>query len=233
MMTNMSEGRRTSTLSIRSGILGLISLLITLIVISVPAAASAQGHIDVPVYGEFWGPEWFSLWQPSSEVFVHGGPPTTTSYSGSFGFFFSADPGTFITIFEPDDAGGSAAYPYIDARIDFFAGKVIVDLAGGGVRESTFTNLGSSIGFWISLDLDNDPATSPYLMVTYYDPNYMDISKIIGTAATFTSHDYPNTSLLYFYNPEAAEFPFAGEIVAGVTPASVPNPLPCSFSGPD
>jgi hypothetical protein len=201
-----------------------MSLCIALVVVSVPAHAYAQGHIDVPVYGAFWGPDWVSLWQPDSEVLVHGGAPNPALGPGSFGFFFSADPSTLITIFEPNDLAVPGAYPYVDARIDFITGTVIVDLVGGGVRESTFTNLGSSIGFWVSIDLDNNPATPPGMAYTYFDPAYMDLSHLIGLAATFVSYDYPNTSLMYFYHPEAAEYPFAWEILSGITAVPVPEP---------
>jgi hypothetical protein len=225
MKTTVSGIKRIRKMLCRFCAPGLISIF-TLFAVS----GLANANLVVPPYGEFGSPDWTSLWLPSNGVIlVDGGPSNPALGGGSFGFYFSTDPRTLITIFGPDDLVEPWESTIHNARIDFGAGEVI-DLDGGGVgvTESTFANLGSSIGFWVSLDLDHNPSTPPSMAYTSYDPDL--VGPFIGTALTFPLLSEPSTYLLYFYNPEAVEFPFVNEVVMGIIPApAAPVPEPATI----
>ena len=107
--------------------------------------------------------------------------------NGIFGFYFSNDPGTRITIFDTTDNPGSAT-----AVINFAVGAVI-DVDAGNTVQSVFTVNANPIGFFYEM--------VPPLAVIPTNPIYTQSSlNLLGVdlIATFPSLTTPNAYLLGF-----------------------------------
>lgn len=128
-----------------------------------------------------------------------------------FGFYYGADPGTLIPIFDFDDNPPPAPQT---AAISFSAGAV-VDIDAGNVVQSTFDNsLGlAPIGFYLQI-----PAQIPLFTQAVLNPGGVDV------AGVFPVLGLAQTSAIYFYaNVGGTPVPIGIEIVTPVSPVPLPG----------
>lgn len=143
--------------------------------------------------------------------------PGSAGIFSAFAFYFVSDPTNLIGIFGP----GDQEPPPPQATIDFGLGQVRV----AGVVVSTFTDLGTPIGFAYGYDHDYDVATAPLILST--DPSHPSHSTSGDAAATFPQL----ADLIGFEGPaippgeSETTVLLAYEIVAGITPVPEPTSL--------
>ena len=175
----------------------------------------ASAATTIPGHGDFADDDGTELWYPENQVssFKAFENPAVTGLA-SFGFYFSTDPNTLITIFGPEDQALTS-----EAVIDFTAGTVWdVDDA---VTQSTFTNLGTSIGFWFELD---DP--SPLRIFTQ-----KSLTNGFDYAYSLPSLSDSSKYAITFFITEGGDTPIAVDVFAGITPVPLPAALPIMMTG--
>lgn len=132
----------------------------------------------------------------------------------TFGFFFTKDPSTLITIFDPLDKKVGTTRP--SAKIDFVHGKVY-DKDDNWSIQSTFTPKNGYIGFFLKPD-----SVHTLYTIASMNENGLDV------AATFPHMLLDKTYLFGFEDPDNNTI-FAFEIVQGITP--VPEPETAALMG--
>lgn len=132
----------------------------------------------------------------------------------TFGFFFTEDPGTLITIFDPLDKKVGTTKP--SAKIDFVHG-IVYDKDDNWSIQDTFTINSGSIGFFLKPNSVNTLYT-----IASMNNNGLDV------AATFPHLTLDKTYLFGFENPYTNAI-FAFEVVKGITP--VPEPETAALMG--
>jgi hypothetical protein len=178
----------------------LISVSLAALLTSAGMASAAS---ELPPYGMFESDDGTELWMADAQVlgFKAFENSAVTGFS-SFGFYFATDPDTLITIFGPEDEALAS-----EATIDFNAGEVFdVDDA---MVQSTFTDLGTAIGFWFDVGEPVGPLTI-----------FTQSSLTVAGADSFSlpSSSDPNRYALAFSVPEGGDTPIAIEVVDGITP---------------
>ena len=145
-------------------------------------------------------------------------------FPSSFGFFYDSAPSTPIVIFGPEDQGTGLSQ---SAIIDFAAGTVYDKdesvAAGHQVVQSTFTNSGTPIGFF--LWFNPSPYGSPLYLTTVpsFNPGGYD------AAETFPLKTNPSVYLIGFELPNGKLLSF--DITGGITPVPEPSTLLLLGSG--
>jgi len=175
------------------------------------------------VFGPDDGTELFVPSDPVLSLEVFDFTSSAVGIDSTFGFFYESAPGTLIPIFgsgdQDPDPSGPGSVPQV-AGIDFASGQVIdID---EGVVESTFTALGTNIGFYLALD----PA---FGVPTFYTVQSLNSSGL-DSAATFPQLGDPSTYVLGFEEP-TSNTTVAFEVVSGVSPAPVPEPSSILYLG--
>jgi hypothetical protein len=182
--------------------------------LSFAGRASADPITD---YGPFEDDDGTELWIPNDEVLsLAGATAVAPEVFAGFGFYYSTDPDTLITIYGPGDQeftpDGSDPQT---ALIDFATGEVWD--TDDSVIESTFTVQETSIGFWVAYDYDTEPL--PLIFFTE-----SSLTAGVDVANTLPSSSDSSTYAIVFFHPEAVETTVSVEVVAGITPAPVPEP---------
>jgi len=191
-------------------------ILVLFLIIAFLSFAGRASADPISDYGPFGDDDGTELWIPNDQVWSFAGGIGSAfepdEFAG-FGFYYSTDPGTLITIFGPGEQDFDGSNPQT-AVIDFIEGTVWD--TDDSVIESTFTNVpGTSIGFWLGLDV----GTGPVFVYTESSLNAgFDILQ------TMPSLSDPNTYAIVFVIPEAAETTVITELVSGITPVPVPEP---------
>lgn len=138
-----------------------------------------------------------------------------------FGFFYeSSSPLDPIVIFGPEDQGALQL-----AQIDF-ANGVVYDLDDGSSVQSNFTNLGTSIGFFLFFDDSNASTAVPPLFLSTlasFNPGGFD------AAGTFPFLNNPDNYAIIFELPD--ETSLSLHLVGGITPVPEPSTLLLLGSG--
>lgn len=203
-----------------------------LVIASLAALSCLTGTVhavtSIPDLGDFGDDDGTELWIPGDTVTSFAGGIGSAfgpdAFQG-FGFYYSTDPGTLISIFDPGERDFTPDGSDLQvAEIDFTAGTVWdVDDAE---MQSTFSNTGGSIGFWLALELDGNPATGPDIVYTQSALNGgLDILMSLPSLAD------PNDYAIVFVIPEAAETTLIPTVVQGITPVPVPAALPLMIAG--
>lgn len=181
----------------------------------------ANALISNPLPGTFDADDHSEIFDPCLCLTSIEGYDFNDQGSGTtFGFFFTDDPGTLITIFDPLDKKVGTTRP--SAKIDFVNGRVYDKDAGLGVIQDTFTINYGSIGFFLMPD-----SVHTLYTVASMNKNGLDL------AATFPHKALDKTYLFGFgfENPKThITTTFAFEVVQGITPA-VPEPETAALMG--
>jgi hypothetical protein len=192
-------------------IIALVSIAASLVF-----STASNAVTTIPGHGNFDDDNGTELWLPDDQLlaFKYYENPTVTGYT-SFGFYFSTDPGTLITIFGAEDQSLDS-----EAVVDFTTGQVI-DVDDGNATQATFTGLGTSIGFWFHINVGYDAFT-------------------IFTQSSLTNDDFsfslpsttdPSKYALVFFIPESGDTPIAVNVIEGITAIPLPAALPLMLAG--
>lgn len=175
----------------------------------------ANALISNPLPGTFGADDHSEIFDPCLCLTTIEGYDFKDQTTGStFGFFFTNDPGTLITIFDPLDKKVGTTKP--SAKIDFVNG-IVYDKDDNWSIQDTFTINAASIGFFLK----------PNSVHTLYTVASMN-NNGLDVAATFPHLTLDKTYLFGFENPYTNAI-FAFEVVKGITP--VPEPETAALMG--
>ncbi len=195
----------------------LLSLLLVCCV-SIAVSVSSEALIINPDPLSFADDNGSELFYPSNSVFsielLDLG--SYVGFPSSFGFYFASNPSALISIFEPEDSGGSDQL----ALVDFVAGEV-ADLDEGIVQDTFTPGLGA-IGFFYEIDATAAGGPQIVLFTQTSRNNGSDVS------ATFPSFTEENLHVLGFelFDDDTQMFETVSyNLVGNIDPVPEPSTL--------